>query len=675
MKEPDYDCGLIAPGFRESATTVSRNIRKCSLQLAACVVMFASLCLATGCASKGNLAPDENAEDLSRFSDPRARRLLRTGDIQGASDAYSALATRAKTIEDQQDFLLVAAEILYDRGMTQPGVQKLALIPEQLVNSELQHRRAIIVSNDLLSSGNAELALEQLPDPNTVESALHRARTYELRAKSYRQLQNPDEELLARIELEKQLARPGIVRANHQQIWQMLTTQPVTTLSQMTTNVRGDIYQGWIELALANAGAGTEARQRAVNIENWKSRFPGHPAQDTLMSTLYNAQQYSAFTLSSSGPIRQVAVLLPLSAEGIGAAAEAIRDGLVVAYQNSADPLQAPNIRFYDIGDNVDYVRTAFQNAVNDGADAVIGPLRKEAVTAIVTMRNIPVPVLTLNYVDTMQTGTSGNVLQFGLAPEDEARSAALRALALDYRNAIVLQTDDSRGDREARAFSEMMLLNGGDVVHNAILPADEYDYSKQIKDALLITQSDQRFRQMSRAIDQKLFFEPSIRGDVDVVFLALTHEQARSVRPQLAFFRAGKVPMLATARVAAIDDDVKANSDLNGIHYADTPWELDRKVKSDPVYKQVASNFPDGMEVFSKLYALGIDAWSIVTNLDNISNGQVEELSGYTGTLSIGPGGRVQRRLLWAKYDEGKVKTIPNVEYKAPVISQGASN
>ena len=63
------------------------------------------------------------------------------------------------------------------------------------------------------------------------------------------------------------------------------------------------------------------------------------------------------------------------------------------------------------------------------------------------------------------------------------------------------------------------------------------------------------------------------------------------------------------------------------------------------------------------------------MTNLDNISNGQVEELSGYTGTLSIGPGGRVQRRLLWAKYDEGKVKTIPNVEYKAPVISQGASN
>lgn len=657
---------------RSATRATGTTLRWCGTLLLACIVA-----LGTACASKGRVTYDADDPTLSSIADPRARRLLSGGDIQGASDVYTALAERATEPALKQDYQLIAAEILYDRGMTTEGLSKLEIIPDQLESTELEHRRAILQAKDALFNSKPELALKTLPDPEAVESNLHKARVFEVRAQSYRQLQNPDEELLARISLEEQLQKPGIVQANHQQIWQLLTTQPLSTLNEMTTNVRGDIYQGWIELALANADSGVDPERRAGEIESWKARFPGHPAQRTLMATLYSPGQFGGFT-SVNRQISQIGVLLPLTGQGISQVAEAIRDGIIVAYQQAksrgSSAELVPEIRFYDTGDNVNYVRTAFQNALNDGSDAIIGPLRKEAVSAIITQRNIPVPVLTLNTVESAGTGVLENVVQFGLAPEDEARSAAIRALGSSYRNAIVLQTDDSRGDRVARAFAENMLLNGGDVVHTAVLPTDEYDYSKQIKDALLITQSDQRFRAISRTVGAKLFFEPSIRGDVDMVFLALNNEQARAVRPQLAFFRAGKLPMLATSRVAAIDDDVKANSDLNGIFYTDAPWMLDRKVKSDPLYKEIVNNFPDSVDVFGKLYALGLDSWKIINSLKELSSDSTLTIPGFTGNLSLTVDGRIQRALSWAKYDEGRSRTVKNINF-TPAVPTGLNN
>jgi len=634
-------------------------------------VLFATLALAlstAGCRTTGDNFDNYEDQNLASIADSTARRMLFNGDIQAASDRYSDLAANAKDPNNILDYQLIAAEILYDRGMTDEGRQKLNLVSAPLPIPELQHRRDILVAKDTLYGGDPEGALEALPDPETMTSSLHSARVYEVRAQAFRQLQNPDEELAARISLEEKINRPGILEANHQQIWQLLTTQPLSRLSEMSTNVRGEIYQGWIDLALANASGGLDGQRRAASLQQWRGSYPFHPANATMMQTLFADGQFAGFSLNN-GPIRQVGVLLPLSAPGIGAAAEAIRNGIVVAYQNETDRANLPTLRFYDIGDNVSYVRTAFQNAINDGSDAIIGPLRKEAVTSIITQRGLQVPIITLNQVEVSAGMQIENVIQFGLAPEDEARSAARRALALDYNNAIVLQTDDSRGDREARAFTELMMLNGGEVLHTAVLPADEYDYSRQLKDALLITQSDARFRRLSRTIDAKLFFEPGIRGDVDMVFLAVNNEQAKSVRPQLSFFRAGELPKFGTSRVAAIDNDVKANRDLNTIHYTDAPWVLDRNLRKSPMYRQLAENFPDTIDVFGKLYALGIDAWMLMNNLSQLTGDQPAKLSGFTGQLSLAPDGRVERELLWARYDDGKSVRVKNIDYTPPVL------
>lgn len=634
-----------------------------------CVFLISAL---TACVTR-SAPPLPDTPINARITDPAARRQLQQGNPLAASDIYTERAANSTDPQQQQDYLLIAAEILFDRSLFDVANQKLAAVPRQLASLELMHRREILVAKSYINERDAENALAALPNPSEVASALNRARVFETRAQAYEILQDPDNELIARINLEQQLSNPETIQLSHQAIWQLLTTQPLSTLRTMTTNVRGDVYQGWIELALTHAAAGIDAEKRRQGISDWQSRFQAHPANPGFVNALYSP---GGFEMEIDGePVNQIAVLLPLSGSKTATVSAAIRDGIVAAHQQSAAVKATPVLRFYDVGDNPGYVRTAFNNAIADGADAVIGPLRKETVAAVISQREVAVPTVTLNTIET--TGLNNNitnVIQFGLAPEDEARSAAGRAAGLNLHNAIIFQADDSRGDREARAFQDAMYLYGGDVVHVAVLPKDEYDYSKQIKEALAIDRSDARFKRLSRALGEKLFFEPTIRNDVDVIFLAVTNEQARSVRTQLDFFYARAVTRLGTSRVAGVDDDPKKNKDLNTIYYPDAPWVLRKSLRKDPLRKKIISTFDNADGAYAKLYALGADAFQLVTSLDRLNRGEV--LNGYTGDLQLMPDGRIKRELDWAQYIEGISNTVKRVQAPSlPSIQAGSIN
>lgn len=613
----------------------------------------------TGCGTPAG-APLADSPMNARITDPAARRQLQLGQPIAAADIYTKRAARSGDPLQQQDYLLLAAEILFDRNLGIEGQERLAQVPAELATPELMQRRDILNAKSHVFDGEAEAALAALPEPDFVDSPFQRARLYETRAQAYSLLQDPDNELIARIELENQIDNPKIVTRGHEQIWQLLTAQPLTTLRSMTTNVRGDDYQGWIELALAHASAGSNPDKQQVGIRLWKERFPVHPANPAFVTALYTP---SGFEMTTDGQaISQVAVLLPLSGSSTATVAAAIRDGIVAAYEQSSSTGTAPILRFYDVGDNAGYARTAYDKALSDGANAIIGPLRKEAVAAIVSQREVPVPTITLNTVESSGLrGDTSNIIQFGLAPEDEARAAASRAIGLGLKNAIVLQTDDSRGDRETRAFQDAMFLYGGDVAHVAVLPTDSYDYSAQIREALAIDKSDGRFRTLSSTIGEKLFFEPSIRNDVDVVFLAISSEQARSVRPQLDFFHAREIARLGTSRVASLDDDQKNNQDLNTIFYPDAPWVLRASMKQDPLYQTIVNSFPSADGAYAKLYALGADAWQMISNLDALTRG--ERLQGYTGALELSADGYIRRYLDWAQYVDGVSTPVESVD------------
>jgi len=616
----------------------------------------------TACATpSGPPLPDSPMN--ARITDPEARRQLQLGNPLAAADAYSQRAAKTDNPAEQQDYLLIASEILFDRGLGEAAQQKLLDVPADMANLDLLHRRDILIAKSFLFERDAEAALDALPDPEEVNTGLHRGRIFETRAQAYEILQDPDNELIARINLELQLGDSELIKRGHQQIWQLLTGQPISTLRSMTTNVRGDTYQGWIELALAHSASQMDTTLRQQSVRDWQQRFPSHPANPSFVTALYSPEEME--NGNESRAVEQIAVLLPLSGSNTQAVAAAIRDGIIAAHQQASSQQVAPVLRFYDVGDNPGYVRAAYRNAVSDGADAVIGPLRKEAVAAVVSQQTISLPTLTLNTIETASLSrNASNIIQFGLTPEDEAQAAASRAAGLGYRNAIIFQTDDARGDREARAFQDAMFLYGGDIVHIAVLPSDSYDYSAQIKEVLAIDKSDARFRGLSRTIGKKLFFEPSIRTDVDMIFLAVGNEQARSVRTQLDFFYARSLPRLGTSRVAGVDDDQKKNADLNTIYYPEAPWILRKSLADNPLKRQILKNFDNADGVYGKLYALGADSYQLITSLDKLKSGQ--RLEGFTGDLELRADGRVQRYLDWAQYVEGVSQNVKRVDSPA---------
>src|SRR5699024_10738442 len=102
-------------------------------------------------------------------------------------------------------------------------------------------------------------------------------------------------------------------------------------------------------------------------LEQWHQQWPNHPAAQQL------PQMVQALREAASQRPQHVAVLLPESGP-LAAAASAIRDGMMTAYYSAlhaGNP--TPELRFYDTSQG--NVQAVYQQAVNDGAEFVIGPL------------------------------------------------------------------------------------------------------------------------------------------------------------------------------------------------------------------------------------------------------------------------------------------------------------
>jgi len=292
-----------------NAQTRTRWYRTTRLALAALI----GVSLLSACVGGGGVKETDDPS-LTRITDPAARRALQRGNPQAAADIYSKRANRASDPAQQQDYRLIAAEILFDRAMVDPGMIKLADLPPAMLTPELQVRRDIVQAKAYLYNDDAAAALLALPAPEDVLDPLHQARIYETRALAYNALQDPDNELQARIELEKALNDDPIVDRNHSQIWQLLTSLPRSTVESLTTNVRSDVYQGWIELSLAHANP--DPAERLMRLGQWRERFPDHPAVPRFVATLDSREAPPSMIVG--GEVTAIAVLLPLSDSRMG---------------------------------------------------------------------------------------------------------------------------------------------------------------------------------------------------------------------------------------------------------------------------------------------------------------------------------------------------------------------
>ncbi len=331
-----------------------------------------------------------------------------------------------------------------------------------------------------------------------------------------------------------------------------------------------------------------------------------------------------------------IALLLPLHGPLAGPGT-AVRDGFMSAYYQAAGNNKQLSVRVYDTSNGPD-VNTLYQQAISDGANVVAGPLDKGQAQQLANSGRISVPTLLLNYVNA--PNPPANLFQFGLSPQNEASQVAEKAWLAGHRKAIVITPAGSWGENIAQAFSQRWQQLGGVVV--ADLP---YTSQQKLADSVMrlmhVDQSAAREKNIAHLIQRKIKFVPRRRQDFDMVFLAATPNLARQIKPMLSFYYANDIPVYATSLIYSGVPDPTKDRDLNGIIFCDSPWVLS------------AQN--QGVNRFSRLYALGIDTFSLSMQAGQMTLSTQYSQTGATGILYLTPQRQIMRKLQWAEIKHGE--------------------
>jgi outer membrane PBP1 activator LpoA protein len=572
----------------------------------------------------------------------QAAALLAGGDPLGAAAKYQELAQQARP-PVREDLLLRAADALLQAGDVAAAGTLLAGIDERSVPAEYRLRRQLLQAQAALAQGQDEQALALLRAPLPAATPLELRRSYhELRAQAYLSSARPLQSAQELAELNYWLDDPEQKLTGQLGIVERLTLVPAQDLKALQPSPPND-FAGWMELAAILQEARSDPQGTAPRIWAWRASFPNHPALTELPDTWF------AHLRARSYRPRQIAVLLPETGRFQRVAA-ALREGILAAYF-SQPPDQRPELRFFDSSDGAN-TWPLLQQAVSEGAELILGPLDKDAVSQLLRAGELPVPVLALNQV-TPELGSPQTLYQFGLTPEDEAAQVAERAREQGFSRALVLTPDDEWGERLYQGFRERWEALGGRVVERSGYDPREHDFSSTLRSLLNLDESEERRQQMQRLLARNLNFEPRRRRDAEFVFLAARPQQGRAIRPQLQFHHAEDLPVLATSHIYTGQHSI-ADRDLEGVSFPDSPWLFGDSRGIDPSREQLAAALPGYDDRFARLTAMGIDSYNLIAVLPRLKANPRETLAGATGTLAVDASNLVRRRMVWAQFHDG---------------------
>lgn len=584
---------------------------------------------------------------LTGSGETRAERLASDGRFDDAASAYIGLATAA--IGSERDRLtLLAVEQWLNAGDVARARRGFSSITEPATGPLLPLWNANFAALSLFM-GDADAALALLESTSRQSLTMRdRLRIEALRADAWVQKGDPARAVELMTQRESWLDRSRDIERNRSRLWQGLLFSDPQVLRAAAQSASNKVTEGWLTLGSLAMSTGQQGVGWSNGLARWRAANPGHPALTVISAGDQSEVEFLDYP-------RQVALLLPLSGQSAPAGL-AIQNGFLGAYFATAGALDDRQIvRVYDI--NVEGgASAAYQAAVVDGAEFVVGPLLKKNVNELANDILVPVPVLTLNYLSDDILAPPG-LYQFALAPEDEAASAAARALGDGYTRAVALVPNNDWGRRVLQSFATEFEGLGGTLLDYRSYTPDNKDFSNEIENLMGLTGSVQRYQRMRANIGGSLQFDPRRRQDAEFIFLAAAAGPGRLLKSQLKFHYSGDLPAYSTSSVNSLDG--RSNTDLNGIMFADTPWLIDPQPWIRYLPAVYAEHWPNERR-FGRLHAMGYDAYNLIGPLfANRSNG-MPELDGATGTLFLDQKERIHRRLAWAQFQRGEVVALP---------------
>jgi outer membrane PBP1 activator LpoA protein len=604
-----------------------------------------------GCGTTGGGALGGSAET-------RAARLATSGEHEEAAAIYIDLASTASGAARDR-LTLLAVEQWLDAGdaVRARNAFRAVLKPAAGELAWLWHANAAAI---LLYQGDAEqardilesLSRESLP-PDT------RLRVEALRADAWFQLGDPTRAVQLMLQRESWLDDRREIARNRERLWQGLLVSDPHVLRSAAEESTDPIVRGWLTLGSLATATGQQGIGWSNGIVRWREQNAGHPAMNIVDNLDIPEGQLLEYP-------RRIALLLPLSGRTAGAG-KAVQNGFLGAYFASAGGLDdRQSIRVYDVNSEGG-PSSAYTTAVEEGAEFVVGPLLRSNVSQLANDILVPVPVLTLNYLPD-ETLPPPGLFQFALAPEDEAASAATRALQDGHRHAVALVPNNNWGRRLLTSFATEFEAQGGTLLDYRSYTTGIQDFSRTIEELMGLAGSVSRYQRLRANIGAPLQFDPRRRQDADFIFLAADAPAGRLLKSQLKFHYSGDLPVYSTSSIYAMDG--RSDSDLNGVMFADTPWIIAPQSWIRYLPETFQEYWPEERRL-ARLHAMGYDAYHLVAPLFAARSGIMPEIDGATGHLYLDTNGRIHRKLAWAEFQRGEPVALPDPDTLAVPVPE----
>lgn len=302
----------------------------------------------------------------------------------------------------------------------------------------------------------------------------------------------------------------------------------------------------------------------------------------------------SLTTLCSADPqvnSDAIIVALPLSGR-LKVAGEAILDGIL------SRQLGGEAVGSLTIIDTASEPLDELVRLMNESVTppTLIGPLQKDKLDALARApQPTPGKIVALNSLDASSLPPT-NWIQLSLSPEAQAAALAEQVYAAQARRVIIIRPLSDWGARTLVAFTETWNHLGGQVVTTATYRG-QTDYETAIQAALGVADSAVRRRELGRAAGLSTYLQNRRRQDIDaIILLASNPEEARSIKPLLAFHFANDIPAYSLSVINQLPTELN-HSDLDGLYTLDIE-------NFNPIPTEQALSAP-----LARLTALGQDA------------------------------------------------------------------
>ncbi len=572
----------------------------------------------------------------------QAESLMQRGQHKKAANLYQTLAQSKPAHRNQ--FSLLAAEAFIQSGDGHAAKSLADSINPASLSAEQGNRLNLLYAQIYLSNGDAEQALNRL---NTIQpyqlKPTDQLTFHQSLAFAHSLTGNILQSVTARIQLDSILDNDQQIIENQRVIINTLDLLPSQTLI-LKQPPAPDVLGGWMSLArlLKIAKSNQNPIEFQTSLNQWKRLFPQHPANYGFLQSSQSSKR--SFIIPTS-----IALLLPESGR-FAHAAQVIKDGFMTAYHQSQSNFQ-PSIRLYDSA--IVNPVSLYQQAIAEGAELVIGPLSKDHIQTLALGTELTIPVLALNHIPNL---AKDNLFQFGLSPIDGAKQATTKASMDGHKKVLILTPETHQGRRINEYLTEYCQQTGGTIIESQSYNVKENDFSKPIKDLLNLDESRYRYNRLKRLLAKNIKYTERRRQDIDAILLSASAKNARSINPQLRFYRATRVPVYATPNIYSGLPNPSLDIDLNNIIFCDIPWLFPSVYTGELSQESLRNKWQFIPRKYLRLLALGIDSFNIIPHLEQIN---LTPYPGATGKLSINMENRITRQLVCAKF----IKGVPVVQ------------